>query len=381
MPIRVLVVDDSSFMRRLLTRAFDGARGFELVGEARDGVDALAKVAQLDPDLITLDIEMPRKNGLEVLKDLRARHPRRPSVVMCSSLTTAGSEATLEALRLGASDFIAKSSSFSVADAPTFERELLEKARAVAPRAIAALNRGAARAAPPSPGAAGPSGASPIVKRSAPAPSNRRFPESARVLVVGSSTGGPPVLEALVRSLPEGYGVPVVIAQHMPELFTRSLATRLDRMTPLHVRLAESGQGLKPGTVTIARGGAHVVVGSRGGVDRISVTDEPSAAIFKPDVDVLFESAAEAFGSGAVGMILTGMGDDGADGAGVIRAKGGYMLTQDEDSCVVYGMPKAVDERGDSDRSGSPEELFALIAKLQSGGRQAYGLGGGRRSA
>jgi len=390
MSIRVLVVDDSSFMRRMLSRAVEGAEGIELVGLARDGVEAVEKVAELDPDVVTLDIEMPRKTGLEALAEFRPRHARRPAVVMCSSLTVEGSDAALEALRLGASDFIAKDTSFSVADGETFSRELLAKIRAVAPRAIAARGRagGGGRGSivrVPAPGRA-PSGATErasgpgLGSASGARPAGRaEVPSGMKVIVVGSSTGGPPVLEAFVKSLPAGFGVPVVIAQHMPELFTRSLATRLDDLCELDVRLAASGQPLTAGTVTIGVGGRHVGVSKRG-PHRIEVLDEPVDALYKPDVDVLFESASAAFGAAVVGVVFTGMGDDGADGAGVIRAAGGTVLAQDEESSVVYGMPRAVTERGHASVVGSPAELFAFLRA--AGGRSEPGSGGGlRRSA
>lgn len=356
MSIRVLVVDDSSFMRRLLTRAIESDPGMELAGVARDGAEAVEMLARVDPDVMTLDIEMPRKNGLEVLREARRAHAKRPAVVMCSSLTVQGSDATLEALRLGASDFIAKDTSFSVSDGEGFLTELLSKIRAVAPRALV--------------GRAVPAAA---VRR--PAASDVVMPSRPRVVVVGSSTGGPPVLEQLIRSLPGDFPVPVVIAQHMPELFTRGLAQRLDTMTPLSVRLSESGQSLRRGTVTIGLGGRHVLVGSRGGVDRVVVSDEPADALYKPDVDELFVSAAETFGSGVVGVVLTGMGDDGADGAGRIRSAGGVVLAQDEESSVVYGMPRAVAERGHASFVGTPAELFSMVASLGTGG------GAVRRSA
>ncbi|MEM1184852.1 MAG: chemotaxis-specific protein-glutamate methyltransferase CheB [Planctomycetota bacterium] len=349
MSIRVLVVDDSSFMRRLLSKAVESAAGVELVGVARDGVEAVEMVGSLDPDVVTLDIEMPRKNGLDVLRSIKKGSSKRPAVVMCSSLTTEGSDATLEALRLGAADFIAKDSSFSVKDGDSFQREVLAKIRAVGPRSVSARKNAAAPK---------------VEAPSFPRPSSVKVPRDTRVVVVGSSTGGPPVLDALVRSLPDDFALPVVIAQHMPELFTKSLTKRLDSLTSLSVRLAGPGLLLEPGTVTVGLGGSHVVVSSRGGVDRVSIESEPENALYKPDVDELFASAAEHFGPRAVGIMLTGMGDDGADGAGRIRERGGVVLAQDEETSVVYGMPRAVAERGHANGVGSPPELFAFLRAL-----------------
>lgn len=344
-----------------------------MVGTAENGQLGLELIARARPDVVTLDIQMPVLDGLSTLRKMGERPAHRwPPVLVCSSLTADGSHEALEAMRLGAADFITKDAVRAAGNDPGFKGELIEKIRAVAQ---AARRRSARAVAPRDPagprgpvgaqGVGGASGASeavgPLVKLAAPS-------RPAGVLAIGSSTGGPPVVERLVGALPGAFGFPVVVAQHMPALFTKSLAERLDRAVTARVVLGEHGQRVEPGVVYIAEGGRHTRLARKpGGVVQLEVSEEPRALLYKPSVDELFRSASEVFGGGAVGVVLTGMGHDGAIGAGAMKAAGGSVYAQDEASCVVYGMPRAVIEAGTA-TGGGIESLEALVASLAGGG-------------
>ncbi len=376
MPIRVLIVDDSAFMRKILGRFIEKAEGLELVGTARDGEDAIGAIEKLRPDVVTMDIEMPRVSGIEALKRIRAKDRRVPAVLMCSSLTVQGSHEALDSLRLGAADIIAKDPNVVGRGDAAFGDEFVSKVRAIAPRRVRPrLER--ADGARTAFDAVNKSLAAAAEKASKlPKPTALRDTERFEVLVIGSSTGGPPVLERVISGLPEGFGLPVLVAQHMPELFTRSLAQRLDSSSKVRVRIAEDGLALEPGTVTIGLGGQHIVVGGRTGAGKVGLTPEPANALYKPDVDELFESAARVFGRGVLGVVFTGMGDDGSVGAGQIRRAGGTVVAQDEASCVVWGMPRAVVEKDAADAVGTPDEILAFLRGLR-----CRGAGSGARAA
>ena len=346
MPARVLVVDDSAFMRKIISEMVASDPALEVAGTARDGADALAKVSQLRPDLMTLDVEMPILNGLDTLRKLRELPlARKPRVVMCSSLTREGSVAALQALDLGAVDFVAKDASIAVTGLDDLKRDLIAKLKALAPK-----------------GSAAPRPAAPVVRRPAP---SLALPSRAGVLAIGSSTGGPPVLERLLTRLPRDLACPVVVAQHMPALFTRSLAERLNSLGPLPVVHAEEGErALEGGRVYVIQGALNGHV-SRGVTGRLSlrVGRDPVDAVYKPSVNVLLETAGRSCGKTAVGVVLTGMGDDGLAGGRVMAAEGGLILSQDEASSVVYGMPRAVAEAGLS-VALTPEEISRALEGL-----------------
>lgn len=329
MPARVLVVDDSAFMRKVISEMVASDERLEVVATARDGADALTKIAQLKPDLMTLDVEMPILNGLDTLRKLREL-PRnqRPKVVMCSSLTREGSVAALTALDLGASDFVAKDASIAVTGLDELKRDLLERLRALAPRTSAMAALPAMNAAPVKP------------------VTGAQLPKRTDLVVIGSSTGGPPVLERLLSRLPSDLACPVVVAQHMPALFTRSLSDRLNQLGPLKVVHAEPGDTrLESGKVYLVQGAMNGHVQRAGGLS-LRVCKEPVEAIYKPSVNTLMETAGNVCGASALGVMLTGMGEDGLLGARVLVGRGGALVAQDEASCVVYGMPRAVTEAG-----------------------------------
>ncbi|HJW33428.1 MAG TPA: chemotaxis response regulator protein-glutamate methylesterase [Holophagaceae bacterium] len=345
MAIRVLVVDDSPFMRKSLQKMLETAPDIQVVGTARDGMDALEKIEELDPDLVTLDIEMPRMDGLTALKKIMATSPR--AVLMVSSLTQEGAQATLDALSLGALDFIPKESSFATMSILNIQQELQEKIRRLAstPRfKRPQLDRS------PRPGAPAP--AVPIPPPPAPRPIPRpgalelAAAPMAELIVLGSSTGGPKALQELLPALPGNLPVPLLIVQHMPSTFTKPFADRLNTLCQVTVKEAEHGEPIKAGTVYIARGGIHMVYRQRGAQPVLELSLEPTASIHRPSVDVLFQSVHEQCNKQVLAVILTGMGNDGAKGMELLKQKGAHTLAEAEETCVVYGMPRAAAEKG-----------------------------------
>ena len=334
-PIRVLVVDDSVVIRRLVSDVLAGDPAIEVVGTAVNGRLALAKLDLLTPDAITMDIEMPEMDGVEAVRQLRARGSRIP-VIMFSTLTERGATATLDALAAGASDYVTKPANLGSVSASMEQvrTSLIPRIKALVPRAAPA---GVLPGRTPTPAAA-PS----------PAPLQLRPPHAGgtpRLVVVGSSTGGPEAVTVLLNALPT-LPVPVALVQHMPPVFTRQLAARLDRQVPYGVVEAEHGMVLQPGRVHVAPGDQHLRVVSRGGVLTAALDQGPPENYCRPAVDVLFRSAVEAVGGAVLGVVLTGMGSDGCKGARVIVDAGGSLVVQDQATSVVWGMPGAVATAG-----------------------------------
>ncbi|WP_127126426.1 chemotaxis response regulator protein-glutamate methylesterase [Georgenia sp. SYP-B2076] len=340
--VRVLVVDDSAVVRRLITGALGRDRDIEVVGTASDGRRALAMVVELLPDVVTMDVEMPELDGIAAVRALRAAGIRVP-VIMLSTLTEQGASATLDALAAGASDYVTKPSGTT-----SLNESLRQLTGDLLPR-IHAL--GGTRAAPEAL-------TRPALVRAAARP----LVVPARMVVVGSSTGGPEALARLFRSLGEPPAVPILIVQHMPPVFTRQLAGRLDRIGPTTVREATTGP-LEPGHAYIAPGDRHLVVAPGGGVPRAVVTEDPPVNFYRPSVDVLFRSAAATFGAAVHAVVLTGMGLDGREGAGAVVAAGGTVHVQDASSSVVWGMPGAVAGAGLAHQVLSLENLAQGIAR------------------
>lgn len=341
MTIRIMVVDDSPFMRKSLQKMLEEAPDLKVVATARDGIDALEKLEEHKPDIVTLDIEMPRMDGLTCLRKIMATHPL--PVLMVSSLTQEGAQATLDALSLGALDFIPKESSFATMSIMQIQQDLQEKVRrlATSPR----FHPRAAEPAPPRPAAPRPAASAPP---SAPVPAGSSLPSAptADLLVIGSSTGGPKALQDILPAIPANLPVPCLIVQHMPSTFTRPFADRLDGLCQVHVKEAEQGEPLKAGTVYIAPGGIHMLYGSRGPKGCVELSPEPVSSLHRPSVDVMFQSVAEQYRGQVLAAILTGMGADGAKGMEQLKRKGAHTLAESEESCVVYGMPRAAVERG-----------------------------------
>lgn len=330
-PIRVLVVDDSTFVRQALARMLGSEPDIEVVGMAVDGRDALEKVRTLHPDVVTMDVKMPRMDGLEALRHIMAESPL--PVILLSSLAGEGAEVTLRALDLGAMDFVDKSSVQGNMNLLSLGEELRTKVRAVAGAPVGSRSELADALPLPAP--------SPVVAAR---------PGRADVVVIGTSTGGPPALQAIIPRLPRELASAVLIVQHMPPGFTRSLADRLDAKSPLPVREAEEGDLVVPGVVLIAPAGMHMKVRRRGASVRIHLDEEPRAALHRPSADVLMASVARIFGPRALGVVLTGMGADGVEGLRAIREAGGRTFAESEETCVIYGMPKAAVEAGVVDR-------------------------------
>ncbi|GAB6064701.1 protein-glutamate methylesterase/protein-glutamine glutaminase [Deferrisoma palaeochoriense] len=341
--IRVLVVDDSAFMRKALQKMLEEDPEIRVVGTARDGLEALAKVRELDPDLVTLDVEMPRMDGLETLQRIMAESPR--PVVMVSSLTEEGAEVTLRALDLGAVDYLPKNIGANVLEVVKIREALRAKVKAVA-RKRAQVPRPV-----PAPGAE---------------PATVPSLGPARLVAIGASTGGPPALQKVFAELPEGFGAPVVVVQHMPKAFTGAFAKRLDAAGGLSVKEAESGDRLEPGRGFVAPGGRHLVVHRDGRGLVLQVTERPADTLHRPSVDVMFRSVAQVPVPDTLAVVLTGMGSDGAEGAREIRRQGGRVVAQSAETCVVYGMPRAVVEAGAADAVLPLERIGPAIREAAS---------------
>jgi len=361
-PIRVLVVDDSPFMRKALERMLQ-APDIEVVGSARDGLDALEKIPALNPDIVTLDIEMPRLDGLGCLKRIMAEMPR--AVLMVSSLTQEGAQATLEALALGALDFIPKENSLASASILQIQQDLQEKVRKLARSPRFRKVRMPLPQLPTQPGQHVPT---PVPAFQAPAPQavarlGALSGPRAELLAIGCSTGGPKALQDLLPGLPKTLPVPCLIVQHMPGTFTKAFAERLNGICQVEVREAVHGEAALPGCVYIAPGGLHMLYRQRGAGGTIELSAEPAASLHRPSVDVLFQSIAETCTRQVLAMILTGMGSDGSRGMVALKAKGAHTLAEAEESCIVYGMPRAAFERGCVDQVAPLQDMAGILRK------------------
>ncbi|HEV7962140.1 MAG TPA: chemotaxis response regulator protein-glutamate methylesterase [Actinoplanes sp.] len=380
--INVLVVDDSVVVRRLIVDALGGAPNIAVAGTAANGLLAQAKIDQLKPDVITMDIEMPQMDGITAVKELRKRHPRIP-VIMFSTLSAAGAGATLEALAAGATDYVTKPSNVgSVAESIAAVRDqLVPKIIALAGRRPGAPARpggpgpapGRPGAAPPRPGQSAPG--SPRLGASAPAaPARpaRRGPQSrVDILAIGSSTGGPDALTKVLTAMPGDLPVPVVVTQHMPPVFTRMFAERLDRSVSLTVVEAAEGMELAAGTVYIAPGDKHLLLRRRGAGTVTQLSSAPPENSCRPAVDVMFRSVAALYGPATYAAVLTGMGHDGRGGAKVLRDAGAEVLAQDEASSVVWGMPGAVVGAGLADEVLPLDKIAGYLVTRVRVGRSA----------
>jgi two-component system chemotaxis response regulator CheB len=357
--ISVLVVDDSVVIRRLITDALSNDPQVRVIGTARNGRVALQKIADLNPDVVTLDIEMPEMDGLATLRALRRTHPRLP-VIMFSTLTSSGAIATLDALAAGASDYVTK---------PANSGSVVESLERVRDQLIPRIHALCARPGPASratrPAADVPHTARPSVPASAPGPRSVRID----IIAIGSSTGGPAALSAVLAALPATLPVPIVVVQHMPALFTRMLAERLDRECAVNVVEATSELQLNPGTVYIAPGDVHLEVARRGASVVTRLHHGPPENSCRPAVDVLFRSVAATYRASALAVVMTGMGQDGRRGSEVLVAAGSEVLAQDEASSVVWGMPGAVVGAGLAHAVVPLNDLAARIVARTSDGR------------
>lgn len=345
-PVRVLVVDDSAFMRFTISKHLNETTGILVVGTARDGMEALELIPKLKPDVVTLDVEMPRLDGLSTLKEIMARFPL--PVVMLSSLTAEGTVETVQALTIGAVDFIAK---------PSYKANMTSILEDVVTKILRASK---AKVWPmrKAPLIDLPAAAVPVNKRL------RNLNSNDKIVVIGSSTGGPRALNAVVPRLPSDLNAAVMVIQHMPVGFTRSLAERLNQTSQLLVKEAEPGDTLEVGRCLLAPGGFHMILDQE---NRIALNQNPHVHGVRPAVDVTLISAAQKFGNRMVTVILTGMGNDGTNGAILVHSSGGWVIAEAEETCVVWGMPRSVFEAGAANEIVPLPQVADAIVKAVKG--------------
>jgi two-component system, chemotaxis family, protein-glutamate methylesterase/glutaminase len=324
-PVKVLIADDSAFMRTALSRMIESDRCLRVVGTAQTGLEAIEKIRTLQPDVVTLDIDMPGLNGIETLKRVMAESPR--PVIMVSSLTQAGAESTVEALGLGAFDYIPKQLNYISLDIIKVQDELVTKIKAAA--------RSRHRGPTPKPRPVQPAAVTPAA-----------IPGAPTIVAIGTSTGGPKALQEILPALPANLPAALLVVQHMPIGFTGPFAKRLNTLCHLTVHEAEAGMPVQPGHVYLAAAGKHMTVHRSASEVVLLAPATPSNVLHMPSVDVMMLSVAEVFESLAMGIIMTGMGADGSLGMEAIFRKGGLTLGQDEATCAVYGMPRSCAELG-----------------------------------
>ncbi len=343
-PCRVLVVDDSALMRKLIPQILERDKGIQVVGTAMDGAFALAKIPELKPQVVTLDLEMPRMDGMEALREITRKH--RLPVIVVSAHTTEGASATFRALSLGAFDFVAKPADIMSEKMEAVAQELIAKIKAAAvtdwPRVHTDIPQMQSR----------------VTKRR-----DTSGEPPTKIVAIGISTGGPNSLQYFLAQLPADFPGSIVIVQHMPEGFTEMFARRLNDCCGIEVKEAQSGDMLLAGRALLCPGNRHIRIRRMPMGDVVVLSDEPRVNGHRPSVDVLFRSLAQEFGPQGVAVLMTGMGEDGAEAMGAVKAAGGMTIAQDEQSSVVYGMPKAAVERGHAMRVVS---LNAMANTLQA---------------
>jgi len=350
--ISVVVVDDSAFMRKSISLMLESSEDIKVVATARDGEEGYNLVKKFRPDIVTLDIEMPKMDGLTALKKIMADCPT--AVIMISSITTEGAEATLKAMEYGAVDFIPKDLSYVNVDIIKKKEELIRKVREIVRQRVfqerlkklQKTNKTA------------PTGAIPSKSFNLP-----RL--SYQAVALGISTGGPMSLQKVLPFLSDRIKIPIFIVQHMPPKFTKSLAERLNGLSAIQVKEAENDEPVKNGVAYIAPGGFHMGVKKNGsGFAVISISEQPANTLHRPSVDVMFNSVLNIYGKNTLGVIMTGMGKDGLEGISKLKSLGGYSIAQNEETCVVYGMPRAVVEAGFADAIVPLEEIAQTINKV-----------------
>lgn len=357
--INVVVIDDSAFMRKSISMMLESDPEIKVVATGRDGKDGIEKIRQFQPDLVTMDVEMPVMTGLEALAIIMKEMPL--PVLMISSLTTEGAQATVDALSLGAVDFISKENSYVSVSISKIRDELVSKVKQIA-RSRSLLFRLQRIRKPAS-----------FLRELAQVPATVgmqaiKLPDKPlRAMVLGISTGGPFALLQTIPKLPRSFPLAIAIVQHMPPRFTKSMAERLNGVSEIRVREAEDGDVMEPGLALVAPGGLHMTFAKSAGCVRVCISDEPRDTLYHPSADLMMKSAAAVYNAPLLGVIMTGMGKDGLEGLKDIKKLGGYVLAQDEDSCVVYGMPRAAVEEGVADVICPLDEIPATMTQLAGG--------------
>jgi two-component system chemotaxis response regulator CheB len=328
--IRALVVDDSAFVRKVVREMLSSSPYIDVVGVARDGAEALEMVERLKPDVVTCDLTMPKIDGVEFV---RQQMIRRPLPILILTASSQDAEQVIVALNAGAVDLVQKPTALATDELRVVREQLIEKVKAAARAPVRNLVTNG-------------------VPTALPAALKAAATTRADIVVLGISTGGPQALRQLIPELPEDFPVPVAMVLHMPVGYTALFAEKLNEVSRLEVVEARDGDVLRPGIVLLAPAGRHLTLRrNRAGVVVAQLTMQPIDRPHRPSIDILFQSAAELYGRRVVGVVMTGMGDDGKQGAAWIKAQGGTILTEAEDTCVIYGMPRSVDEAGLSDRS------------------------------
>lgn len=350
MSTRVLVVDDSGFFRRRVAEILEADPLLTVIGQAANGQEAIDKTAELKPDVITMDIEMPVMDGITATRKIMAATPT--PIIMFSSLTTEGAKATLDALDAGALDFLPKRFEDISNDREEAKHLLCQRVRTLGLQKYAVKRIASAK--PTLTGATARSAAAVTAKTVVPSKPVTAVPISKSggisIVAIGTSTGGPLALQTVLTALPENFSCPVVLVQHMPGSFTPAFAKRLDQMCAISVKEAEDGEAIKPGVAYLAPGGKQMLIEKRAGKEQIRVIDADASQTYKPSVDITFTSIANVYPGKTLAIVLTGMGADGREGTRKLKSVGAEVWVQDEASCVVYGMPAAVHDAGLSDK-------------------------------
>lgn len=339
--VKVLVVDDSAFMRNAISNMLASDPEIKVISTAKDGLEAIEKVESLKPDIMTLDVEMPKMDGIAALRQIMEKNPL--PVIMVSSLTVEGAKVTLEALDIGAVDFIPKNLSELSLNIMQIKQILIDKVKLIGRKGLVRRER--------------------HIRHISNIPKTQSYTTQRKIsaVAVGASTGGPKALQEIIPKLPKDTPVPIVIAQHMPPNFTGPFAERLNQLSEITVKEAEEGEPLKPGVALIAPGRGHMKVVRKGIETVVNIYENSEEFIYRPSVDALMLSMADCFPGRSLGVILTGIGEDGLKGLLLLKQKGGRVFAQNEDTCVVYGMPRAVIDAGIADKILPVEEIAGEI--------------------
>ena len=348
--VKVLVVDDSAFFRRRVTEMISADPRLTVIGTAVNGKEGVAKAAELDPDVITMDIEMPVLDGIGAVRAIMASNPK--PVLMFSSLSQEGAKATLEALEAGALDYLPKNFSDISTNPEVIAKLLCTRILALGASRFPKQRLGVAPAQPV---------VTPVA-RATDSRSQLSIPRGVKAIAIGTSTGGPVALQKVLQALPAKFPLPIILIQHMPGSFTPAFAKRLDQMCAIRVREAATGDRLEPGLALLAPGGRQLVISASRSATTVEICDDNKPQIYRPSVDITFESLARALPGGVLAMVLTGMGSDGKEGARSLKRSGSHVWAQDERSSVIFGMPHSVIQEGLADRIVNLEDIGPALA-------------------